>query len=69
MRQQMQDMKIYILIEDKENEAEVRIDGNLEKLRGLIDAIWTELTASSLVTTLSDEDPKQCIGGNANVTG
>jgi hypothetical protein len=35
----MQDMKVYILIEDKENETEVRIDGDLETLRGVLHAL------------------------------
>lgn len=64
----MQDMKIYILIEDKENEAEVRIDGSLETLRGLLCAIRAELAGSAPIIAPPAEDPKQ-VEGVAHVTG
>lgn len=68
----MQGMKIYILIEDKENE--IRIDGNLETLRGLLYILRAELLDPALVsngdaiTALSIEDPKPEQGGT-HVTG
>src|SRR5438093_1124830 len=43
MRWLMQDLRFYLLIEDKEKESEVRIDGNLETLRELIHALRADL--------------------------
>ncbi len=62
----MQGMKIYILIEDKENEAEVRIDGNLETLRGLIYILCPELADPARIDALSMQEIKQ---EGINVTG
>ena len=52
----MQDMRFYLLIEDKAKESEVRIDGNLQTFRELIYA----LRAGPLpANCLSSDDPKQ----------
>jgi hypothetical protein len=52
----VQDIRIYILIENKDNDAEVRIDGNLETLRELLYVIRAEITP---VAAISAEDWKQ----------
>jgi hypothetical protein len=59
----MQDMKIYILIEGQEKESEVRIDGNLETLRELLNKLRVELFPSAPVAALPVKDPKQNEGG------
>ena len=52
----MQDLKIYILIEDKEHESEVRIDGNLETLRSLFDVLRTEFAIPSLPVLSAEKE-------------
>jgi len=59
----MQDLKIYILIEDKKNESEVRIDGNFEILRELLYSIYAEFADPAPIIALPVEDPKQNEGG------
>ncbi|HNC09535.1 MAG TPA: hypothetical protein PLX14_12565 [Anaerolineales bacterium] len=54
----MEGIKIYVLIEDKENEAEIRIDGNLETLRGLIYILYTEIANSANDNTVPTQSNK-----------
>jgi hypothetical protein len=49
----MQDLRFYLLIEDKEKESEVRIDGNLDTFRVLLYALRADL-----VNCLPVEDHK-----------
>jgi hypothetical protein len=51
----MQDMRFYLLIETNEKGSDVRIDGNLETFRDLLQILRADLTP---VTTLLAEDPK-----------
>jgi hypothetical protein len=62
----MQDLKIYILIEDREKESEVRIDGNFETLRELFYVICTKFADRNLGAIQADDlKHKQ---GETNVT-
>ena len=54
----MQGLRFYILIEDKEKESEVRMDGNLETLRVLLYALRAEFAHPTPITVLPTENMK-----------
>jgi hypothetical protein len=44
----MSDTKVYILIEDKKNKTEARIDGDLQVLRGLLYSLQADPPAHDI---------------------
>ncbi|HAW50769.1 MAG TPA: hypothetical protein DCX54_00335 [Flavobacteriales bacterium] len=60
----MRSLKFYILIESKEKESEVRIDGSLETLRELFHTLCAELANPVPIISSPAEEHKHEQGGD-----
>jgi hypothetical protein len=57
----MQDLKIYILIEDPVTKSDVSIKGNFEILRAFLSGVGASVAVPDLIPAQSEEEPVQTL--------